>query len=89
MRKSLIQSNPNISGSIFLSVLTIIFMLVNVPIAWLITIVLASRQLFNAKKSNENKKFLMVGYIFMVAPLIFMVVNIILFVMYNLREAGV
>lgn len=89
MSKNIIQQNPNTAGSLFLIIITVVFMLLSLPIVWLITLAISSRQLYKAKKTNENKKFIAVCYILMTIPLILIIINIALFVINSLNDAGV
>jgi ABC-type multidrug transport system permease subunit len=88
MNKNLIQQNPNLSGSLFLSIISTVLMLLAVPLFALIALAISSRQIYKAKKANENKKFIIVGYIFIAIPLILWAINIAFFVISNLRGTG-
>ena len=77
MNKNLIQRNPNLSGSLFLSIVSIVLMLLTVPLFALIALAISSRQIYKAKKANENKKFIIVGYIFIAIPLILWAITLL------------
>ena len=87
-QQNLIQKNPNTAGSIFLSVLTIIAMVLSLPIVWIITLAISSIQLKKAKEAKENRKFIISGYIFIALPIVLLLVNVIFFVISNLNTAG-
>ncbi len=84
----IVRQNPNSSGSLFLSITAIVLMLLNLPLLPLIALVISLKQISKAKKANENKQFIIIGYVFISIPIILWATNIVFFVISNLREAG-
>lgn len=90
--KKILKENPNLSGSLFLSILAIIFLFVGVPLLiTIILIVLSIRQIRKAKQKNENKKFITICYVLVSIPIILgialYVLNLVMFVSTQLNEA--
>ena len=92
MKKNILQQNPNLSGSLFLSVLALLLLFVGIPfLIIIILIVFSIRQIRKAKQNNENKKFIIVSYVLVSIPLILGIVlyilNLVFFVSTQLNEA--
>ncbi len=86
------QGHPNASGSIFLSVVAVVLMFFGIPaILSLILVAISSRQIFNAKKAGESKKFIIISYIFLAVSLILVLIlsfiEVVPFVIHSLKEA--
>lgn len=81
------KENPKTAGSLYLSIATIILMLLNIPLIWVVTLVLGSRQIYQARKAKEHKKFMILGYVLLYAPVLLWVISAILFASAQLERA--
>ncbi len=85
--KQILKENPRTASSIYLSIATIIIMLLHIPLFWLITLVVASRKIWEARKAKEYKKFIIVGYIALYIPVLLWILNAVFFAFKQLEIA--
>ena len=82
------KGNPNTAGSIYLSILTALLVLLNIPVLFpLITIVISGRYAFKARDAHEDKGFLRAAFILFGLIIAFLIVASILNIAFFVSDA--
>ena len=74
-----IQKNPQTIGAILIGFITYILIAINAGYIWVIPIIFGARRLLKAKKINENKNIIVVGYIIVYLPVLLWILSSIVF----------